>query len=83
LGKDEKTAKSLKKLGREQEYFCSPVILKPQETLRRRLSFLQNYDSPIREGILNGMAKLKCEIEIVDHVSGGSIRIPVPGEYRA
>ena len=85
LGKDDATAKSFQKLERDpMQYFKCPVTLQPQETTRRRLEFLQNYDSPIRDLLFAGMGKgLRYELEIFDHVSGGTVRFSIPGEYRA
>jgi hypothetical protein len=89
LGVDDRVGKALQNQGRPPlEYFKCPVVLKPQEIARRRLEFLQyggflqDGRTSLRDALNHHMREFKYEIEIIDHVSGRSIRIPVPGEYR-
>lgn len=79
-------SKASKMLVGTPNYYKSPVELDPQKITRKTLIFLFDLGfEDIRNKITMMMVNrhdLKFTLEIKDHISGHTVTIPIPGEYR-
>jgi hypothetical protein len=87
LGKDDNTAKqSVNRLfGETPKYFRNPVELDHGQIEKKRLEFVFDFGSDLRDKfamIMTHDQDYKFELEISDLISGRTIVVHIPGEYR-
>ncbi len=86
LGKHDRATASLKKfLGEGQKYIYSPLRLGPNEISEGRMAFvLPLAPADLRNKITREALKHKWqyELQVTDHITGITVTMNVPGEYR-
>jgi hypothetical protein len=87
LGKDDNTARQSvnRPFGEILQYFRNPVELNHGQIERKRLEFVFDFGSDLRDRfamIMMHDQDYKFDLEISDLISGRMIVIPIPGEYR-
>lgn len=83
LGKDDLPAKWARTKKLEViEYFRNPVEIEPQQVQKKRLAFLFTAGRAAFAPIVANPRGYTYALEVIDHMSGNAISIPIRGRYR-